>query len=74
MAKSAMDLARAREKMKEHRLDALIATNEDNVYRASGKPPEGQPEGDRPTYVVIPILREGRTKSLKFFFYVLKVS
>ena len=54
MAKAAMDLDRTREKMKEHKLDALIAANEDNVYWASGKPPKPQPEGDKPTYVVIP--------------------
>ena len=54
MAKAAMDLDRTREKMKEHKLDALIAANEDNVYWTSGKPPKPQPEGDKPTYVVIP--------------------
>jgi len=54
MAKSAMDLNQAREKMKEYKLDALIAANEDNIYWTSGKPPKGQPEGDKPTYVVIP--------------------
>jgi len=49
-----MDLNRTREEMQKNGLDALIATNEDNIYWASGKPPKPQPEGDKPTYVVIP--------------------
>jgi len=55
MAKAAMDLDRTREEMQKHGLDALIATNEHNIYWASGKPPKSPPEGDKPVYVVIPV-------------------
>jgi len=53
MAKVAMDLERVREAMREHNLDGLLFTNEDNIFWATGKPPKPAPEGDKPCYVVI---------------------
>ena len=54
MTKVGMDLDRTREAMRKHKLDALLSINEDNIFWASGKPPKPQPEGDKPTYVLIP--------------------